>query len=334
MKPPEQRGPDTLIALSEVRDPVHDDLEDVSARMARVLRNGAPLIRDVNGHLLRMRGKMFRPTLLLLASRVRGRRPPERVRLAGVIELIHLATLVHDDAIDESHLRRGLPTVNVTWSHKVSVIMGDYLYSRAMAEIAASGDLALIAMAAEVTNSMTVGEMMQIAGGAALDAGEEPYFTLIERKTASLIATACAMGAHVGSPEDATELTRFGHDLGMAFQIADDLLDLCGDEELMGKRPRSDLRELKATLPIIHAFRTAGSGDRERLRAAFDSDGLGDGDEEWLVELAVESGGIDYARAAAQRYAGSALEALADIPSSDESKALQAAVGYVLQRER
>jgi octaprenyl-diphosphate synthase len=333
MKPP-PREPATLISLEEVREPVEADLEAVTERMISVLKNGLPLISDVNGHLFSMKGKLFRPTLLLLASRALGRRPPERIRLGGVVELIHLATLVHDDAIDESHLRRGLPTVNAKWSHKVSVIMGDYLYSRAMAEIADSGDLVLISMAAEVTNAMAVGEMLQIARGSALETDDEQYFALIGRKTASLIATACAMGAHLGAREHAAELERFGYNLGMAFQIVDDLLDFCGDEEVMGKSPGTDLRELKATLPMLHAYRQAGSQDRERLLAAFRADSLAADDEEWLLELASESGGLDYARAAAAHCAEDALAALAELPPSDELKALQAAVGYVLQRER
>jgi octaprenyl-diphosphate synthase len=333
MKPP-PREPATLISLEEVREPVEADLEAVTERMVSVLKNGLPLISDVNGHLFSMKGKLLRPTLLLLASRVHGRRPPERIRLGGVVELIHLATLVHDDAIDESHLRRGLPTVNAKWSHKVSVIMGDYLYSRAMAEIADSGDLVLISMAAEVTNAMAVGEMLQIARGSALETDDEPYFALIGRKTASLIATSCAMGAHLGAPEHAAELERFGYNLGMAFQIVDDLLDFCGEEEVMGKSPGADLRELKATLPILYAYRQAGARERARLLAAFQADSLATDDEEWLLELASESGGLDYARAAAARCADDALLAIADLPPGEELKALQAAVGYVLQRER
>jgi octaprenyl-diphosphate synthase len=333
MKPP-PREPATLISLEEVREPVEADLDAVIERMGVVLRGGSPLISDVNGHLFNMKGKLFRPTLLLLCARALGRRPPERIRLGGVVELIHLATLVHDDAIDESQLRRGLPTVNAKWSHKVSVIMGDYLYSRAMAEIADSGDLALISRAAEVTNAMAVGEMLQIARGSALETADEDYFALIGKKTASLIATACAMGAHLGAPEHVAELERFGYHLGMAFQIVDDLLDFCGDEEVMGKRPGTDLRELKATLPMLHAYRNAGASDRERLVCAFRTASLAADDEEWLVELAAESGGLDYARAAAARYAETALASLAALPPSEELKGMQAAVGYVLQRER
>lgn len=331
MPPPE---PGVLIGLDEIRDPVKEDLEAVAERMVAVLRSGSPLIADVNGHLFRAKGKLFRPTLLLLASRVRGRRPPERIRLGGVVELIHLATLIHDDSIDESQLRRGLPTVNARWDHKVSVIMGDYLYSRAMAEIAASGDLTLISMAAEVTNAMAVGEMMQIARGSALETADDEYFELIERKTASLMATACAMGAHLGARESVGQLESFGRNLGMAFQIVDDLLDLCGSEEVMGKRPGSDLRGLKATLPILYAYRHAGSQDRDRLGAVFGSRALDRSDEQWIVELAAESGGLDYARRWAARYGEAALCDVAELPPTGHVKALRTAVAYVLQRER
>jgi geranylgeranyl pyrophosphate synthase len=142
------------------------------------------------------------------------------------------------------------------------------------------------------------------------------------------------MGAHLGAPEHVAELERFGYHLGMAFQIVDDLLDFCGDEEVMGKRPGTDLRELKATLPMLHAYRSADGPDRERLVSAFRTVSLAPDDEEWLVELAAESGGLDYARAAAARYADTALASLATLPPSEELKGMQAAVGYVLQRER
>jgi octaprenyl-diphosphate synthase len=320
--------------LDEIRALVLTDLEAVVQRMAIVLANGFPLISDVNGHLARMRGKLFRPTLLLLSARVLGRQPPERIRMGGVVELIHLATLIHDDAIDESQLRRGLPTINAKWSHKVSVIMGDYLYSRAMVELADAGDQTLIAMAAEVTNAMAVGEMMQVGQGSDLETDEDAYFALIENKTARLIATACGMGAHLGAREVLPELERFGYSLGMAFQIVDDLLDFCGDEEVMGKQPGSDLRGLKATLPILHAFRHAGGRDRERLQSIFRSQTLTLADEDWVLALADESGGLAHARACAARYAESASEALASVPPSGELKALQNAVSYVLQRER
>ncbi len=222
--------------------------------LRRIIESDFGLIAEVNGHLLQMQGKMFRPTLLLLSEEASSTRDPHAPTLAAVIELIHLATLVHDDSVDHSVLRRGMPTINALFSHQISVIMGDYLYSRAVVELTRLGDLEPLRVLSRVTNEMTVGEMRQLMALEPLAFSEAEYDLLIRSKTASLVSGACEVGALRAEPVERQALRRFGEYLGMAFQVIDDLLDYVGDKSVTGKPSGSDLREHKVTLPLIFAL--------------------------------------------------------------------------------
>src|SRR2546422_8979367 len=196
---------------------------------------------------------LFRPTLLLLSSQAAGSLAPRAVTLAAVVELIHLATLVHDDSVDHSVLRRGMPTINARFSHQVAVIMGDYLYSRAIIELVGLDDREPLRVFARVTNEMTVGEMRQLEAHDKLAYSEEQYDQLIRAKTASLLSGACEVGALRAAPDHRAALARFGLHLGMAFQITDDLLDYTQTEAVTGKPSGLDLKGHKGTLPPIAA---------------------------------------------------------------------------------
>src|SRR3954469_13396552 len=228
-----------------------------------------PLIQEVSRHLLRMRGKLFRPTLALLASSIEGKPEARAVSLAAAIELMHLATLVHDDSVDHSVLRRGLPTINSLFSHQVSVIMGDFLYSRALTALVRMSDLEIIRLVTDVANELTIGEMRQLGAVDALEFNEQQYYDLIRAKTGSLIACACESGALCGAPEFRHALGRYGDRLGMAFQIADDILDYTEDQSVTGKPSGLDLREHKVTLPLIAALPKASSAGRARIDELF-----------------------------------------------------------------
>src|SRR5262245_12650340 len=231
--------------LSDLQRPVRRELDGVLAELRRIVLADFPLITDVNEHLLAMRGKMFRPTLLLLASRATGEISPRMVTLGAVVELIHLATLVHDDAVDHSALRRGQPTINALFSHQVAVIMGDYLYSRAIIELVEADDPAPLKVMSRVTNEMTVGEMRELQAYDLLEYTEEDYERMIRAKTASLMSGACEIGGLDGGADSRAALKRYGLHLGMAFQVTDDLLDYTGAEAVTGKPCGLDLREHK-----------------------------------------------------------------------------------------
>lgn len=329
-----QTVPGTPPKLSGIQAPVRERLDQVGDEIRRIVLSDFDHIGEVNEHLLFMRGKLFRPMLLLLASRVAGRDEDETLTLAAVVELVHLATLVHDDAVDHSALRRGLPTVNALWTHQVAVIMGDYLYSRGVSELARIGNLEALAVLANAANEMSVGEMRQLTSYDALDFTEADYYRLIAAKTASLMSAACEMGAIAGAPECREALARYGHNLGMAFQIADDLLDYTGTESVTGKPTGHDLRERKVTLPLVDTLARTTDAEEREIRAFFTRVDPTDEEIARIVEIVVARGGLQYAARQAGRYADLAVEALAEVPEGPASDALRDAVRYAVDRRR
>ncbi len=301
------------VSLRDVQRPVAGELEQVVLELRRVIAADFPIVSEVNDHLLQMKGKLFRPTLLLLSHHAAGSKDPRAVTLAAVVELIHLATLVHDDSVDHSVLRRGLPTINALFSHQIAVIMGDYLYSRAIIELVRLDDHDALRVLARVTNEMTVGEMRQLEAHDKLAYGEGAYDELIRAKTASLLA-------------------RFGMLLGMAFQITDDLLDYTEPEAVTGKPSGLDLREHKVTLPLIAALaRMPAEGRRvvaDLMQAAEPSDDL----VADVIRLVEGAGGLETARQRALDLAQQAETELDVLPSSPARDALQGSIAYAVER--
>jgi octaprenyl-diphosphate synthase len=319
-------------ALRDVQAPVRARLDRVSAEIRRMITANLPLMEQVNDHLLQMQGKLFRPTLVLLSSAVEGREPPRAVPLAAVVELVHVATLVHDDAVDHSALRRGMPTINSAFSHQVSVIMGDWLYSRALAELVEGGELDAMRALVDASTQMSVGEMRQLMSLDALGFSEDDYESLIRSKTAALIGAACEIGALTGAPRFRAEMAMYGDRLGMAFQIADDLLDYTAASIDTGKPSGLDLREHKVTLPLIHALRGMTPAARQRVERLFAATTPSDEDISEVMGIVTEYGGIDYARRRGERFAEEAEDALAALPESPARAALSDAIRYVLDR--
>lgn len=325
-------------ALSAIQAPVRGELDAVGDELRRIVLSDFDRIEEVNDHLLFLQGKLLRPTLLLLSSRVGGAAGAaagaEARTLAAVVELVHLATLVHDDAVDHSVLRRGLPTVNALWTHQVAIIMGDYLYSRGVTELARLGNLEALTVLATAANEMSVGEMRQLTSYDALDFTEDDYYRLIAAKTASLMSAACEMGALAGDSAFREPLRRYGHNVGMAFQIADDLLDYTGTEAVTGKPTGHDLRERKVTLPLVGAMAEADRADMAEIRDFFTRVDPSDEEIGRIIEIVDGRGGLAYARGRAAHYAGMAGEALAALPSGEATEALRDAVTYAVDRRR
>jgi octaprenyl-diphosphate synthase len=319
-------------ALRDIQAPVRDRLEDVVVEMRRIVTADLPMIEQVSGHLLQMRGKMFRPTLALLASETDGTPEPRVVTLASVVELMHLASLVHDDSVDHSAMRRGLPTVNSLFSHQVSVIMGDFLYSRALEALVALADLELLRVLTAVSSQLTIGEMRQLAAVERLAFTEVEYESLIEAKTASLLSAACETGAMCGASRHRAALKRFGARLGMAFQVADDILDYTETASVTGKPAGLDLREHKVTLPLIAALPKLSPAARARVDALFASEAPSDEQIHEVVGLVTEAGGIDAARRRGEQYALEADAALRGLPYTPARTALADAILYVMDR--
>ena len=320
--------------LAQIQRPVRDSLELVVEELRRIVLSDFVPIGEVSDYLLFGRGKLFRPTLLLLANRVGGERSPRAETLAAVVELVHLATLVHDDAVDHSVLRRGMPTVNALWNHQTAIIMGDYLYSRSVSELAALGRIELVGVLARAANEMSVGELRQLVSCDALKFTEQDYYKLIACKTASLMSAACEMGSLIADARYAEPLARYGHDLGMAFQIADDLLDYTETQAVTGKPSGQDLREHKVTLPLIAALRTMPEAARRDIEAFFADPEPQDEGIAMVVGLVRENGGLEYARRCAEEYGARAAEALSGLPPGDATDALRDAIAYVTGRRR
>ncbi len=321
------------VALATLQAPVRPALERVQKELRRIVEADFDLIREVNSHLLQMQGKLFRPTILLLADQATGS-SPRAVTLAATIELIHLATLVHDDSVDHSVLRRGMPTINSLFSHQVSVIMGDYLYSRAVIELVRMDDMEPLRVLGRVTNEMTVGEMRQLLAHDPMQFSEEQYDLLIRSKTASLLSGAAECGALEAPPEQRAALRRFGELLGMAFQIVDDLLDYTEDEAVLGKPSGSDLREHKVTLPLIAALPRMDEAARRQVARLLHTP---DPSDDLIAEVSAavaQVGGLDYARARAHRLGEQADAELDLLPPSPACDALRGSIGYVLDRRR
>jgi octaprenyl-diphosphate synthase len=327
------RTPSALAAaLRDIQAPVRADLDAVGQELWRIVSADVPLVQNVQEHLMGMKGKLFRPTLLLLSASVDGKAPKKAITFAAIIELIHLATLVHDDAVDHSVLRRGMPTLNALFSHQVSVIMGDYLYLRALRELVTIGDLEAMRAITFASNEMTLGEIRQLAQYDALSFSESDYETLIRAKTAALFMAACDVGAQCGARQHRAALTRFGERMGMAFQVADDLLDYTEQQEMTGKPSGLDLKEHKVTLPLIAALREMPGTARGRVESLF---ATAEPEEDAIAEvvgIVREHGGLEYARRRADQYSREAEEALAELPEGPSKQSLLDAIGYVVER--
>jgi len=324
----------SILALQR---PVRRQLDQVQDRLHGLFRTPIPILNKVGGHVLATRGKKFCPTLLLLTAKLRGHLGEDAVVCATVVELVHAAALIHDDSVDRSQLRRGMPTVNGLWTDEMAIIMGDYLYAQSMALLVENGHNTAMSIMARVVSEMSCGEALEFQHAFDLGVTEAQYEDLIRAKTGSLIGAATEIGAGLnGGARDVARrerYRRFGEKVGVAFQIVDDLFDYLSDPSVAGKPVGYDLAEGKVTLPLIAALRLAHERDRKRLRALA-------GRKKWtaaqwasLTALIERAGGFRYARARATALAEESRELLASERASTARRALDAAVDYAVQRD-
>ncbi|HET9453723.1 MAG TPA: polyprenyl synthetase family protein [Gemmatimonadaceae bacterium] len=320
------------VSLASIQAPVKARLDRVHPELLKIVVHGLPAIEAVSGHLLKRLGKMFRPTLSLLASDIEGKGDDRAITCAAAIELMHLATLVHDDSVDHSVKRRGQPTVNALFSHEVSVIMGDFLYSRALQAMVSLESLEIMRLLTEVSNELAVGEMRQLGAIDKLSFDEEGYVALIRSKTGSLLRASCETGTFFGASRYRADMARYGERLGLAFQIADDLIDYVGDEAVTGKPTGADLKEHKVTLPLIAGLRKMSPAARKRVEALFADPDPSDEHVAEVVSIVAEAGGLEYARQRGNQFADEANAALEGLPESPVRAALADAIVYVMDR--
>ncbi len=318
--------------LEQIQAPVEKELGCVRDVMEHAITRNIPMLAVAARHLLAMKGKMFRPTLVLLSSHTAGAPNGDAIVVASVVEMVHLATLVHDDAVDHSMLRRGMPTINSLFSDQISVIMGDYLYSTALTQLVALENMPAMRVLIDASTQMSVGELSQLSTVEPLAFSEKDYEFLIRSKTASLMSAACRVGAMCGAAANADALAEYGDALGMVFQITDDLLDFTEESDTTGKPSGLDLREHKMTLPLIAALRSMKPAERARAKALFDRVEPSDEEVADIAGVVLERGGLEYARHRAGEFAEKARTALESLPPSEARNALDGAIFYVMER--
>ena len=289
-------------------------------------RSDVGLVSEIGRYIREGGGKRVRPALLLLASRLCGCRENRAVVLAATVEFIHTATLLHDDIIDEATTRRGRRSVNNRWGNDVTVLLGDFLYTKSMAMALSQDNLPILRLLSDVTLRMIEGEILEIERDGNMRVTQEDHLDLIRRKTADLFAASTRIGALLGDvgEERLEALTSYGLNLGICFQMVDDLLDFTAEEETLGKPVANDLREGKVTLPMIFLLRRAVDGDAEKVRTVLEDRGFGRVSREEIVRLARERGALDEARALAEQYADAARGDLMAFEPSPYRDALEA----------
>ncbi len=314
-------------ALSQATAMIEDDLRAVEALFDEELRGDLHFVQELCDHIRRYRGKMMRPILLLLSARACGRVTREHITLAAVVEMVHMATLVHDDVLDEADVRRNLPTLCAMTTNETAVLIGDYLISHAY-HLCSSLDSQYAARTiASCTNTVCEGELLQVSHRMNWDLTVEDYMTIVSRKTAALTSTACLLGARYAGAEPRVQsaMESYGMDAGIAFQIVDDVLDVVGSEDEVGKSLGLDLARGKPTLPVISFLAQASPAERPKLQTWLSSTSR----DEVVAEL---SDHIEHAREAACQRVQSAIEQLGVLPPSPAREALQSMAEFITQR--
>jgi octaprenyl-diphosphate synthase len=318
--------------LEDIRALVADDLTQVDRVIVERLASDVVLVNQISQYIIGAGGKRLRPLSVLLAARACGYTGNRHVEAAAIIEFIHTATLLHDDVVDGSEMRRGRDTANHVFGNQASVLVGDYLYSRSFQMMVSLDDLRIQGVMADATNTIAMGEVLQLMNAHDPETTEERYFEVIYRKTARLFEAGAQMAAILAKAGPGVEraMVAYGRHLGTAFQLVDDVLDYRADPEELGKNLGDDLAEGKPTLPVIYALNHAPAAEIARLRTAIEDGGLED--LEAITRTIESAGGLEYTARLAQRERDLAVEALADLPDSAYAQALRALADFAISR--
>lgn len=325
------RTPETL---RELYAPVQKGLDEAEEIFRQELRSDHPFVDRLVKHGFRLGGKRLRPALILLSAQACGKLCREHLVLAAAVEMIHTATLIHDDVLDEATMRRHLDTINARWDNETSVLLGDYLFARSLCLASSLDDLFASRAIADASRSMCEGELRQVESRGNYALSEEQYFDIIFGKTAALTACCCRLGAYYAGadPDTVTSLTRYGQDMGIAFQIADDLLDVLGDESVVGKSLGTDLLKQKSTLPLIRLLGQASAGERDEVLAILSRSGNHHRDA--LRAWWERSDALAYTREKAALYARRACGNLGILPDGPARKSLEGLTEFVVNRQQ
>lgn len=321
--------------LLVIRQPITDELDLLNKTLTETLHTNSPLMNEVINTYLESKGKQIRPILVLLCAKLFGPVPREAIDAAASLELLHNASLIHDDVVDESQKRRGLPTINHLYDNRIAVLTGDYFVSCALACSVRTNQMAIIASLGVLGCELARGEIDQLSNAREHRLDEDAYFEVIRRKTASLFYACMQVGAlAAGACEaDVERLGQFGEKLGLCFQIKDDIFDYFEDK-VIGKPTGNDLREGKLTLPLIHAITQGKGEENERMRALLNEEHLSAESVHTLIEYAKREGGIDYAYETMKRIRNEAVALLEGFPPSETVDALISILDYTIEREK
>ncbi len=319
--------------LTDIYAIIEDELSEVEKGIRESLYHSPLTIASLIEDIIKTGGKRLRPALVVLSAKACGYQGKAYLNLAAAIELIHTATLIHDDVIDNATLRRGRISVNSKWGNHTSILVGDYLYSKAISLLLIDGSIDIQRIVALAVNKTCEGEIIQSIRNGQNDISEDEYLEIIEQKTAALISAACHCGACLGDNEQEKKLQSYGQNLGIGFQIIDDILDITGDEKRLGKLVCNDLREGRITLPVIFFLRNAQLDEKNRFKDILKSERFDADNIKWLIDTLRSCHAFEYARGVAGRYIDMAKEELREFPESEAKKSLLLLADYVMERD-
>lgn len=320
------------MSVKEIMDPVKDEMLEFENRFRASMKSNVPMLDKVTHYIIKRKGKQMRPLFIFLTAKMVGKIGDKTYDAATLVELLHTATLVHDDVVDDANERRGFFSVNALWKNKIAVLVGDYMLSKVLLLSIENNNTRLLEVVARAVKEMSEGELLQIEKARKLDITEEIYYDVIRQKTASLIATCCEAGAISADRDDLSEKMRmFGENIGIAFQLKDDIFDY-GEPGNIGKPTGLDIRERKMTLPLIYTLNHCTPEVRKELIYIVKNQNENPKKVKRAIELVIEHGGIEYAHGQMMTYKEKAIELLKDIPNSDAKSAILGLVEYTTTR--
>lgn len=322
------------MSLESIKQPIAEELDTFELRFRDAMKSHVPLLDKITWYIVQRKGKQVRPMLVLLSARLFGPINEASYTAASLVELLHTASLVHDDVVDDSNERRGFFSINAVWKNKIAVLVGDYLLSQGLLLSIRNQQTGQLALVSRAVKEMAEGELLQMEKARRLDIQEDVYYDIIRQKSASLIAAACAAGASSTAPDEETvqRMWLFGEKTGMAFQIRDDLFDFGSHD--VGKPLGIDIKEKKMTLPLIHALAHAERSERRRILNIVRNESHKTEKVAEVIRFVRESGGIEYAREAMYRFRQEAFDLLETTPASEARQAMRDLLVFVTEREK
>jgi len=324
----------TNISLSKISSPIETELKVFEELFKKSMKSKVALVDLITSYILKQKGKKIRPVLVLLSSSICGGINERSYRGAALVELLHTATLIHDDVVDSSEIRRGLPSINAIWKNKVGVLIGDYLLSRGLMLAVDGSDFDFLRVMTNTVKRMSEGELLQISQTRKLNNDEETYFKIISDKTASLLSTCCEVGARAATNDESkiSAMRQFGENLGIAFQIRDDILDYIGTKKIIGKPLGGDIKDKKITLPLIHALKTSDKNESKKIIGLIKNRSKKANVNE-IIDYAKKYGGISYADKTAIDYSNKAIDNLKIFNSCDSHTSLEDLAKFIVERQ-